>query len=73
MGSIKITTGNHGYFLNVDGMAIKKDNQSFYGITSTRTPKANNWIATEFSNLKVLREFWTKYRILILESVKQPK
>ena len=68
--NIEITHGQHGFFLMVNGKAIKKDINASNGVMATQTPEANNWIATEFASIKALREFWHKYMTLIIHVVK---
>jgi hypothetical protein len=65
---IEISTGAHGFFLSINGKAIKQNPNGL--IEATETLKANAWIATEFSSLQSLRNFWANYRLLILHITK---
>jgi len=67
---IEISTGANGFFLSINGKAIKQNPNG--SIESTQTLKANNWIATEFASIKSLRSFWANYRVLILHITKNP-
>ncbi len=65
--SVKIQTGSYGYFLKVNGKAIKLDANSFSGVRATECEaKPNNWIATEWASIEALRDFWHRYMTLIL-------
>jgi hypothetical protein len=67
--SIKISTGALGYFLEIEGHAIKIDSN---GIKATKLVyNANNWNATEFASLGALRSFWNSYRLIILNELKK--
>lgn len=61
---IEISIGNHGFFLSLNGKAIKQNCNGL--IEATETLKPNNWIATEFASLQSLRAFWTNYKDLII-------
>lgn len=61
---IKISIGNYGFFLSINGKAIKQNSNGL--IEATETLKPNNWIATEFASLQSLRTFWTNYKALIM-------
>jgi hypothetical protein len=67
--AVKISTGALGYFLEIEGHAIKIDSN---GIKATKLVyNANNWNATEFASLGALRSFWNSYRIIILNELKK--
>jgi hypothetical protein len=62
---ISIEYGDFGLFLKVNGKAIKRNSNgeikaNFCG------GKMNNWIATEWVNVKSLRQFWNEYRQIII-------
>lgn len=67
--TIKIQFGKFGYFLVVNGNAIKRE---FTGdITATKINyNANNWIATEWQSVSHLKAFWNDYREIILSKAK---
>lgn len=71
--SIKIHYGKYGYFLKVNGKAIKRDANSFSGVIATCCDyKPNNWIATEWASLDALKDFWHKnMRLILFEVSKQ--
>jgi len=67
--SITISTGALGYFLEIEGHAIKIDAN---GIKATKLVyNPNNWNATEFASLGALRSFWNAYRLIILNELKK--
>ena len=60
---IKIKYGKHGYFLCVNGYSIKA-NDVVKATLLEGNP--NPWIATEFASISALREYWNRYRTIIL-------
>ena len=65
--TIKISFGQYGLFLEVNGKAIKRNPNASNGVTATPCDsKPNNWIATEFATLNALRNFWNDYRSVII-------
>jgi hypothetical protein len=69
--SIKISTGRLGYFLEINGHAIKLDSNGINGIKATKLEyNPNNWNATEFASIAALRSFWNAYRLIILNETK---
>jgi hypothetical protein len=67
--SVEIKHGKLGFFLVVNGFAIKRD---FEGdIIATKVYySACNWNATEWQSIKHLRSFWNDYRLIILDKAK---
>jgi hypothetical protein len=68
--SVEIQHGKLGFFLVINGHAIKRD---FEGdITATKVDHlcANNWNATEWQSFKHLKSFWNDYRLIILDKAK---
>lgn len=61
---IQISNGKNGFFLLINGKAIKQNLNGL--IEANETLKPNPWVATEFATLKSLRLFWANYRILII-------
>jgi hypothetical protein len=65
--AVKISTGALGYFLEINGCAIKIDSNGINGIKVTKLIYSpNNWNATEFASIGALRSFWNDYRTIIL-------
>ncbi len=70
--SVKISTGALGYFLEIEGHAIKIDSNGINGIKATKLVyNPNNWNATEFVSIGALRSFWNDYRLIILNEIKK--
>jgi hypothetical protein len=67
--SIEIQKGKLGFFLVVNGCAIKRN---FTGeIIATKTNyEANNWIASEWDSIKSLRGFWNDYKYIVIDKTK---
>ena len=67
--SIEIQEGKLGFFLVVNGFAIKKNFSGEIIVTQTNY-KVNNWIATEWDSIKSLKAFWNDYKYIILDKTK---
>jgi hypothetical protein len=68
--SVEIQHGKLGFFLLVNGYAIKRDFECNIIATKVDHLCANNWNATEWQSIKHLRSFWNDYRLIILNSAK---
>jgi len=66
---IKIKHGKNGFILSVDGLHIRKDVNLGYGVIALTSPFG----ATEFNTVKDLKEFWGKYKeIIVNAAIKMP-
>jgi hypothetical protein len=68
--SVKIQYGKLGFFLVINGKAIKRTWKGEIIATKVDPLCANNWNATEWQSLKHLRLFWNDYRLIILDKAK---
>lgn len=68
--SIEIQNGKLGFFLVVNGFAIKRNFMGEIYATYLNDYNANNWIATEWDSIKSLRGFWNDYKYIILDKAK---
>lgn len=70
MSSIKIVNGKKGFHLKVDGMYIS----SGFGesIKSIKNEIGVPYGATEWISVEAIRNFWNKYRLIIINSTKFP-
>lgn len=63
--SIEIHTGKFGFFLKVNGFAIKRDFTNQIHASKTQYPPTS-WNASEWDSISSLRKFWNDYRLIIL-------
>lgn len=63
--TIKIHEGKLGFFLVVNGFAIKRNFVGEIKASYLNGCKANNWVATEWDSIKSMRSFWNEYKYII--------
>lgn len=67
--SVHIERGKFGYFLIVDGYAIKRNWDG--SITATKAKfGATPTIASEWASISILKSFWNQYKSIILTLTK---
>ena len=64
--SIEIQKGKLGFFLVINGYAIKRNFVGDICATHLGIHDANNWIATEWDSIKSLRKFWNGHQSMLL-------
>lgn len=70
MTTVKIVSGKKGFHLKVDGLYIS---QAFGGdIKAIKNETGIPYGVTEWISVKAIRDFWNKYRIIVIDSLNRP-